>query len=233
MFQKILRNLADVPSGIIPLVLVECGSFSPPHFAHLRNLEVARKVIDEQHFCVVGGLISPVGSAYKKPNLASTEDRLAMCHLAVESSDWIDVDDWEASQPTYTRTANVLDSISNRLNTAAQALVPKPERIQLRLVCGADLLESMTRPGVWDLSLLAKLFSFGMICINRDAVNTQAMVAHEILAPHREHIQLVPEEFSWHLSSSFIRQELHAGRSIKYLAPDSVLQYIAERRLFA
>jgi nicotinamide mononucleotide adenylyltransferase len=53
-----------------PLVLVSCGSFSPPTNLHLRMFEEAADYCEfETDFEVVGGFFSPVGDAYKKAGL--------------------------------------------------------------------------------------------------------------------------------------------------------------------
>lgn len=54
------------PGSQTPLVLVACGSFSPPTFLHLRMAEQARDYAHlNSDFEVVGGFLSPVGDAYK------------------------------------------------------------------------------------------------------------------------------------------------------------------------
>jgi len=42
---------------------------------------------------------------------------MAMCSLAVESSEWLMVDGWESAQAEYQRTVLVLDYFQSALNT--------------------------------------------------------------------------------------------------------------------
>lgn len=65
---------------------------------------------------VIGGILSPVNDAYKKPHLLNQKHRLELCRLATESSDWINIDPWEASQDHFQRTAWVLDHVQTQLN---------------------------------------------------------------------------------------------------------------------
>ena len=62
------------------VLLVACGSFSPPTLMHLRMMEVARDCLMKEHGVPsVRGILSPVGAAYHlKGDLASVADRLAM-----------------------------------------------------------------------------------------------------------------------------------------------------------
>lgn len=56
---------------------------------------------------------------YKKSGLAPAIHRVRMCELAVDqTSSWLMVDPWEASQPDYTRTALVLEHFDEHLNGA-------------------------------------------------------------------------------------------------------------------
>jgi nicotinamide mononucleotide adenylyltransferase len=80
-----------------------------------------------------------------KQGLLSNAHRNKMCELAIESSDWVELDNWETSQDEYVTTYVALQHFRQSLD----AFFPK-EKIEIKVVCGADLLESMTRPGVWD-----------------------------------------------------------------------------------
>ncbi|CAH9104782.1 unnamed protein product [Cuscuta epithymum] len=77
------------------VVLVSTGSFNPPTYMHLRCFELARDTLSSQGFCVIGGYMSPVNDAYKKKGLISAKHRIAMCHLACKSSEFVMVDQWE------------------------------------------------------------------------------------------------------------------------------------------
>lgn len=54
---------------------------------------------------------------YQKPGLAPAVHRVRMCELAVDqTSNWLMVDPWEASQAEYQRTAVVLEHFDQELN---------------------------------------------------------------------------------------------------------------------
>lgn len=72
--------------------------------------------------------------------------RVRMCELATESSDWIMVDSWESLQEEYQTTLLVLDHFNYCLN---KDLKEGETPIQVRLLCGSDLLDSFNTPGVW------------------------------------------------------------------------------------
>ena len=68
-----------------PVVLVACGSFSPVTYLHLRMFEMATDYVRHNtDFEVVGGYLSPVSDAYKKPGLLSAAHRWVwLCETGV------------------------------------------------------------------------------------------------------------------------------------------------------
>lgn len=97
-----------------------------------------------------------------------------MCELAVnDTSDWLSVDSWEARQPLFVPTANVLDHFDHELNVVrggALCLIKggengEPDRwerrkIRIMLLAGSDLILTMSEPGVWsekDVSIFRNL----------------------------------------------------------------------------
>ena len=98
---------------------------------------------------------------YQKKGLAAATHRVAMCDLAVQDSDWLMVDPWEARAPTYTPTAQVLDHFHEEINVkngGVEVLIEdewtgarRVERRQARimLLAGSDLILTMSEPGVW------------------------------------------------------------------------------------
>ncbi|KAJ9640311.1 Nicotinamide/nicotinic acid mononucleotide adenylyltransferase 1 [Coniosporium tulheliwenetii] len=149
---KLKRVLSD--SSKTPLVLISCGSFSPITYLHLRLFELAMDYARiSTDFEVVGGYLSPVGDAYKKAGLASAEHRIRMCELAVSEDSWVDVDPWEALQKEYQPTAVVLDHFEKELNEVYGGIETydgsrKP--FHVALLAGADLIQTMSTPGVWS-----------------------------------------------------------------------------------
>nr|XP_056721614.1 nicotinamide/nicotinic acid mononucleotide adenylyltransferase 1 [Euleptes europaea] len=101
----------------IEVVLLACGSFNPITNMHLRLFELARDGLnDTGKYKVVKGIISPVGDAYKKKGLISASHRVTMAKLATESSDWVEVSNWESGQNEWQETVKVLRYHQQKLN---------------------------------------------------------------------------------------------------------------------
>jgi len=102
-------------------------------------------------FDVVGAYLSCVGDAYKKTGLVKAEHRINMCSLAVAQSSWISVDPWEALHEKYLETAKVLDHFNYEINEVLGG-VETPvgrKKCHIALLAGADLIQTMSTPGVW------------------------------------------------------------------------------------
>ncbi|KAH0542391.1 hypothetical protein FGG08_003236 [Glutinoglossum americanum] len=152
-----------------------CGSFSPITYLHLRMFELAADFAKlNTEFEVIGGYLSPVSDAYKKAGLANATHRLRMCELAVnESSNWLMVDPWEAVQPEYMPTAKVLDHFQHEINKILGSAV------RIILLAGADLIHTMSTPGLWSADDLEHILGgYGAFIVERSGTDIDDALAH-------------------------------------------------------
>lgn len=174
-----LAGTSDATAPPQPLVLAICGSFNPAHSAHVKLYDTVKRVIDgKEGRTVLGGFLSPVADAYGKPGLRSAADRVGVLDAILECHPDLNVDTWECTQPTYTRTLYVLRALEEHVN--AHYAVTEPDamellasrggggRVRVVLVCGADLFASFWIPGCWPLPLLRQLLdSFPVVVVYR------------------------------------------------------------------
>ncbi|KAG8733402.1 hypothetical protein FRC12_018896 [Ceratobasidium sp. 428] len=239
-FPRHRLNTTMADEGKIPLVIVACGSFSPPTYLHLRMFEMAKDAIVEKgKYEIIGGYYSPVSDKYQKPGLAPAVHRVRMCELAVDqTSNWLMVDPWEASQGEYTRTAVVLEHFEQELNGGEYGGISMRDgsrrKVKIVLLAGGDLIESFGSPGVWapqDLHVI--LGRFGCLIIERTGSDVWAfLLSHDILYYHRKNVIVVKQLIYNDISSTKVRLFVRRGMSIKYLLPNSVIQYIEDNRLY-
>ncbi|RYP12220.1 hypothetical protein DL767_011425 [Monosporascus sp. MG133] len=206
-------------------------------YLHLRMFEMANDYarINTQYE-VVGGYLSPVSDAYKKAGLAPSIHRVRMCELAAEeTSSWLMVDPWEAIQPDFTPTAQVLDHFEYELNQnlggvlSADGQQRRP--VKIMLLAGADLICTMSTPGVWaEKDLDHILGSFGAMIVERSGTDMDEALAS--LKPWEDNIHVITQMIQNDVSSTKIRMFLKRDMSIEYLLPRPVIRYIEEHNLY-
>ncbi|KJA28878.1 hypothetical protein HYPSUDRAFT_33297 [Hypholoma sublateritium FD-334 SS-4] len=231
--QRLSRVLNN--STKTPIVLVACGSFSPVTYLHLRMFEMAKDYVRQNtDFEIMGGYLSPVSDMYKKPGLLSARHRVNMCTLAAEDSDtWLMVDTWEAFQ-SYQRTAIVLDHFDHEINTVLGGVRTQDgehRKVRVMLLAGSDLIGTMSEPGVWIYSDLEHILGrYGCLIVER--AGTGMDQATDSLARWRSNIHLISQLIQNDVSSTKVRLFLRRGLSVRYLLPNSVVDYIEQNGLY-
>lgn len=192
------------------------GTFDPIHYGHLMLAEQIRTsfFLDEIVFI-------PVGRAPHK-TLSDTADkyqRYEMTKLAISSNPHFSVSDIEIIKEGVTYTVDTIKEIK-------QALHPNDT---LYFITGADallLLESWK-----DYSELIKMVYF--IGATRPGTNNTALAKkiNHLEATYDVRIELsyVP---ALAISSTDIRNRIEQEKSIRYLLPESVEQYISDHFLY-
>lgn len=222
-----------------PLVIVACGSFSPITYLHLRMFEMAMDSIREQtRFEVIGGYYSPVSDNYKKQGLAAAHHRVRMCELACErTSSWLMVDAWESLQPTYQRTAVVLDHFNHEINIKRGGIATssgKRKGVKIMLLAGGDLIESMGEPNVWAEDDLHHILGrYGCLIVERTGSDVRSfLLSHDIMYEHRRNVLVIKQLIYNDISSTKVRLFIRRGMSVQYLIPNSVIRYIQDHGLY-
>ncbi|XP_054005090.1 uncharacterized protein LOC128890542 isoform X1 [Hylaeus anthracinus] len=237
------------------VILMSCGSYNPPTNMHLRMFEIARDHLHRMGtHIVVGGVISPVHDAYAKKELASASHRCAMLKLALHNSDWIRLSSWETRQNGWTKTRISLQHHQNLLNSVLldsnnikhipiEDLEWIPENvknssdhtpIQIKLLCGADLLESFGTYDLWaEDDIDAIVGEHGLVVITREGSNPNKFIYDsDILSRHMHNIYIVTEWIPNEVSSTRIRRALKRGESVRYLLQDAVIDYVYKHGIY-
>ena len=97
-----------------------------------------------------------------------------MVKLAIKDNDFVKCSQWEVLQEQWTRTRAVLDEYKRQVAQAIEKPDSKPDWLpkfpelngeipQILLVCGGDLLESFSVPGLWKGEDVMEQFTFYLI----------------------------------------------------------------------
>lgn len=232
--ERLLRRQRH--EGKTPLVLVACGSFSPITYLHLRMFEMASDYARfNTKYEIIGGFLSPVSDAYKKPGLAPARHRIQMCSYAAEkTSEWLTCDPWEAIQPQYFPTAQVLDHFDHEINQViggCEDVHGTKQPVRIALLAGADLIQTMSTPGVWSPADLDHILrKFGAFIIERTGTDIDEALAG--LKDYQDNIHVIPQVITNDVSSTKVRLMRKRDLSLRYVVPDSVIEYITHHGLY-
>ncbi|THC97487.1 hypothetical protein EYZ11_003021 [Aspergillus tanneri] len=227
-----LKQKMDDPEKT-PLLLVACGSFSPITYLHLRMFEMAADYVKfSTEFEIVGGYLSPVSDAYRKAGLASAQHRVAMCQLAVDrTSDWLMVDTWEPMQKNYQPTAVVLDHFDYEINTVRQGVGARNgsrKQVRIALLAGADLIHTMSTPGVWSQEDLDHILGkYGSFIVERSGTDIDEALA--ALQPWKKNIHVIQQLIQNDVNSTKIRLFLRPQQRLLRLTKGKGVRSLASQ----
>ncbi len=197
------------------------GTFDPIHHGHLI---VARAVAEYFHFAKV--ILIPAGAPPHKLTLpdASAEDRLAMIRLAIAGEELFEASDIELRLPQPSYTFDTLLALREQRGL----------EVELCWLIGADMLEDLPN---WHRA---------------DEVVDMASIITAARPPYSRRTDWILEKLSVRFSpeqlaklkagvvetpliditSTQIRKRRREGKSIQFLTPDSVVNYIKEKGLY-
>uniref|UniRef100_A0A0N5AA60 Nicotinamide-nucleotide adenylyltransferase n=1 Tax=Syphacia muris TaxID=451379 RepID=A0A0N5AA60_9BILA len=221
------------------VALIACGSFNPPTYMHLRMFECARDMLQQKYGCiVVEGIISPVSDHFPKIGLLPSKHRLRMAELAVRSSKWIRVDNWECAQNAWTRTVVVLQHFKKMLTQKTNS--NNDNDTHLMLLCGGDVVDSFTKltksgDPLWEPKDITEIINdFGLVIIHRrDSEPKETLKKLEFVNQLLDNVYIFNDEVLPNdISSTRIRAAVKNGHSIKYCTDDAVIDYIVSNGLY-
>lgn len=191
------------------------GTFDPIHIGHLACAEQAREA-----FGLDAVVFVPAGSpVYKKhQRVTGARQRLEMCRMAVESNPSFDVSALEIERGGDTYTVDTLRELRGHY----------PGNVELFFITGADAVAHIVQ---WrESAAIADLAR--LIAVTRPGYALTAERKREIEEHGRFDVTYL-EVTALAVSSSDLRARVRAGRSIRYLVMQRVLDYIAAHGLYA
>ena len=213
------------------------GTFNPVHLGHLRAALEVREGFGLDEIVMIPAALPP----HKMPGMvADASDRLAMLNLAIEDTTGLNTSDVELKRkgPSYT-----IDTVYHFKRTL-------PDKSMIYLIMGLDaFLEINTWKSFEEL--LAQL---PLIVINRPSLNYQTsddawkimkdFLISKIsadyafstsqscyLADNKQAIYIF-EVTALDISSTIIRKRIKEGRSIEFLVPSKLTEFVNNKGLY-
>ena len=191
------------------------GTFDPVHNAHLFVAEAARVELGLERM-----LFLPTrGSHYRTRHGAGVEDRLAMLRLALAPNPAFALDESDLDPSATGYTADLMPRVRARY-----------PHDRLTFVVGGDSL--VDSPWQRFETVLANLDAFAIAPrAQREPQKLDAFLA-SLPAGERDKV-VVLDLPALNGSATLVRAQLARGGSVRYLVPDAVQRYIAQRGLYA
>lgn len=182
------------------------GSFNPIHIGHLI---IANHMLNEGNVDEIWFVVSPQNPLKERKTLLSDHHRLEMVNMAIEDNDRMRSCDVEFKMPIPSYTIDTL-----------AVLFDKYPNKDFQLIMGSDNLVNLHK---WK-SYKSILETTKILVYPRPEAPVSNIDTHSAVtitnAPHIE------------LSSSLIRQLIKDKKSIKYMVPPSVEQYIQNMHFY-
>ena len=183
------------------------GSFNPIHIGHLI---IAQHILNHTEIQRLWFVISPHNPLKDKASLANDRDRLHLVQLAIEDNPSMKASDIEFKLPQPSYTIDTLTYIKE-----------KYPRYEFALIMGADNLLSLPK---WkNYQLLINNYPIYIYKRPNYPIES-ALVQHENI-----HILDTP---LLDISSTWIRQLIKTKKSIRYLVPEKVFEYLESSHLY-
>ena len=184
------------------------GAFNPVHIGHLIVAESVREQLKLDNVFFV-----PAGDPPHRTDVdrATAAARMEMAKLAVEGNTSFEASDIELKRPGRSYTIDTVSTFA--------AMYPRDE---ICLLIGSDnLAEFHTWKSPKEILAKCELIVFSRAGFPApDAGNEYARVARRVAVPHMD------------ISGSEIRRRVKMGRSIRYMVPKSVEEYIVHHGLY-
>ncbi len=194
------------------------GSFNPPHMGHLILAQLAAEAAGLNEVLFIPARLPPHKSGAA---LAAGHHRLRMLEIATANNPDFCVSDMEIQRqgPSYTLTT---------VQTLKKQCAGKA---QLTLILGADSVRDIhSWYGAEELVRSVKILGLGRSGVDErdfeDLNRALGRHAAEKLKNSFLHLPLIE------ISASEIRKRVLEGRTIRYLVPDAVREYIREKKLY-
>lgn len=198
----------------IKRIVVFGGSFNPPLNSHF---SLAEQIVNEYEE-VDKVLFVPVNNYYNKPGLLGNEHRYNMLKLVVDKN------------PNFGISRAELDSSRPLFTIETMELLSKEySDYDMLFTIGSDNLKEIH---TWEKAeeLVTK---YKILVLERDEDNMDEIIAsNDFLIKHKDSFIKVKNNVRSNLSSTFVRNKINEGKSIRYLTPDEVVFYIEENNLY-
>lgn len=195
-------------------IVVFGGSFNPPLNSHFSMAQQVLNDCDDVEKVV----FVPVNQIYSKKGLIANQDRINMLDLVIQNNDGFELDDIDMHSEHSLYMIEIMSEMQEKY----------PDKTVSFLV-GSDNLKDVSR---WR-NAEELLKTYQVIVMERDVDVVKDIIEQdEILQRVKNNILVLKQDIKSNYSSTYVREQIKQGKSVRYLMPDEVYQYIQEHKLY-
>lgn len=195
-------------------VVIYGGSFNPPHNFHF---VIAEQVLS-QYEEVEKVIFTPVCDKYPKCGLIENEHRYKMLKIIADRNSKFMVSDIDMHGNNSLPTIETLEKMQKQF----------PDK-EIWSLMGSDNLKQIH---TWDRAeeLVSK---YKFLIMERDQdIMENIIKENPLLRCNQENFKKLNPDIRSNLSSRYVRAQIKNNKSIRYLVPDEVHEYIEKNKLY-
>lgn len=191
------------------------GAFNPPLNSHF---SLAQQIVNEVED-VEKVIFMPVSANYKKAEMPiDNEHRFKMLQMVCKDNPKFEVSKLELD---FERVLTTIETL--------RILKEKYQDKEIIFATGTDNLQELE---TWN-NCQDILNEFTVLVFERGSDNFEEIVQNsEFLSRNKKSIVKLENNMRTDLSSTFAREKLRRGKSIRYLTPDCIVEYIVKNNLY-
>ncbi|HJO21682.1 MAG TPA: nicotinate-nucleotide adenylyltransferase [Candidatus Marinimicrobia bacterium] len=186
------------------------GTFDPPHIGHLL---IAQTIIESENFDRLIFVPANISPAKQGKDISSSKKRLDMLNLALTNNDNFEISDFEISKGDISYTIDTITDFSKNLGV---------EKKDLYFLMGSDTLGEFHH---WKDP--KEIMSLCNIIVAIRPGFTPSDIPQWVL--DEVHFANIPQ---FEISSTNIRKRWKNGKTIRYMVPKEVWDYINKNGLY-
>lgn len=195
-------------------IVIYGGSFNPPLNSHFA---IAEQVLN-QYEEVDKIIFIPVNKVYEKDGLIENEHRYCMLKRVIDKNDRFILSDIDLYEDHSLSTIETLEKIQEQFKDK-----------KLCFLIGSDNLKEIH---TWKRA--DELLShYQVLVMERENDRLEDIISSsEFLKKYQENIKRVNTEIKSNFSATYVRKQIKDQKSVRYLMPDEVYEYIKKNGLY-